>query len=118
MAENKLVKLGKHYNRLWREAERFVVSYFRKQRHSVIDEASGKKITTYKVENIRDFYYAVTCLKRIQEARQAALSLEVKHGNDQNNNAANLDLLQNEISRILEKVQENDNDSTRSEDSV
>ena len=118
MPEDRLVKLGKQYNRIWREAERCIVSYLRKLRHSVVDEASGKKITTYSMENIRDFYYAITCLKRIQEGRQAALSLEVKYGDEQQDNSTHLDLLQKEISRVLEKMQENDNDSSSTEDSL
>lgn len=104
MPADKLAELGKHYDRLWREAERFIVAYLRRQKHSVVDEASGKKITTYKIENIRDFYYAVSCLKRIQEGRHFALSLGVGKANEQQNNTANLDLLQKEISRVLEKL--------------
>lgn len=98
--------LSRHFERLWREAERFIVAYFRRQRHSVVDEASGKKITTYKIENIRDFYYAITCLKRIQEGRITALTLRGGKEDDRNHTGT-LDVLQKEISRVLEKLPNN-----------
>ncbi len=104
--------------REWREAERILVSYLKKHRHQVVDEASGKTITTYKIENIRDFYYAINCLKRIHEGRQNAVSLEVNYSDEQNGNRTDLDLLQKEISRVLEKMQENGNGERSAEDSM
>ncbi|MCX7766838.1 MAG: hypothetical protein N2246_09075 [Candidatus Sumerlaeia bacterium] len=109
--------LSKHFDRLWREAERFIVAYFRHQRHSVMDEASGKKITTYKIENIRDFYYAITCLKRIQEGRITALNLRGGKEDDRNHTGA-LDVLQKEIFRALEKLPNNGYSESSPEDEM
>ena len=118
MAHKKSHNLARQMERAWREAERIIVAYLKKHRHRVVDESSGRTVTSYKIENIRDFYYAVTCLKRIHEGRQAALTLEVKHGDDQENNGAALDVLQKEISRVLENVQENGNGQASVEDSM
>ena len=112
------VSLGRHYERIWKEVERFVVSYIRAYRRTSIDESTGKKVATLEIDNIRDFYYAVVCLRKIQEGRQAAVALEVKHSDGQHDSSTHLDMFQKEISRVLEQLQENGNNSTDAEDSV
>jgi predicted DNA-binding protein len=118
MAGGKICTLGGHLDRIWHKAERFIVAYLDSQIHSEKDETTGKTVKKYTIENIRDFYYAVNCLKRIQEGRQAALLLEVKHSDEEQNGASDLDVLQKEISRVLERLQENGNGSPGPEDSM
>lgn len=118
MEKTTSASLGRHYDRIWKEVEYFVLSYIRSYRQTSTEESTGKSNITHEIDNIRDFYYAVGCLRKIQEGRTAAVALKEKHTDGQQDHSTHLGMFQKEISRVLEQLQEHGNNSTDAEDSM
>ena len=102
---DKLSRINKRFDRLWAEAEKFVIAFFAANKAVETDDR-GRKRTVYKLPDVRQFSCVISCLKRIQEGRRLA-NLGVQASADETGaNNQNLAAVHQEISRILGQLQE------------
>jgi hypothetical protein len=110
-------QLAERYDRLWAQAEEFVLAYFRSLLTETCAE-DGKTRTVAEVPDLKQLSYAVGCLRRIQDGRRLAiLSLESPR-NDESRDNAGAELLKKELSRVLEELPENNADSPTPPDAL
>lgn len=112
---DKLSQINKRFDRLWAEAEKFVVAFFDANKAVETDD-KGRKRTVYKLPDLRQLSYVVSCLKRIQEGRRLAnLGVQASADESETNNQ-NLAAVHQEISRILGQLQEDKANKETTED--
>jgi hypothetical protein len=101
-----LNELNERLDELWAEAEQFIEAYFRAHKEEVV-KADGRTELMPQVPEMREFGLLCTCLKRIHEGRRLARMGEPQNGTDTAAHSNHSEVLNKEISRLLNQLQAN-----------
>ena len=123
-AHNRWVKMHERLSALWDEAEALVSRFFKTYRtgDKTISSAPQNNIpiddAATPLPKMTDFNVIISALKRIQEARIALIKEDATYETLVRTDEANSEGTQEEISRILKRLEENNRNQTTDNDAM